>query len=495
MATESPNPSPDAQAEDAVDHQPSHPVGHPLGTVAVTNSDAQSPSPVDTPVKVSQSALPAKVKVPFWSKAAKILGWSVVLVSTATASALLGAIAVLTVPLPASWFPQQQEALSLRELWESGFRYRVARPVTVLVMGIDEVPDAPETSETVFAGRTDTMLLVRIDPTAGVVNVLSIPRDTRMDIPGHGVMKVNQANVEGGSQLSAQTVSRNLDGIEIDRYVRVSTAAFREIVDLVGGVEVLVPKAMQYEDRTQGLLIDLEPGLQTLSGDQAEQFARFRQDAYGDIGRVQRQQTLLKALRDRLTSPAVVPRLPQIIRVLQRRIDTNLSAEELLALANFALELEPQDFHMVMLPGRFSEPGEYIASYWIMDNDASDRVLNDFFREDAVALLSADRVAVRNLRVVVQNASADPWAARQVVRYLREQGFEQVYVDQDWPGILETTEIIAQRGDLSAAQAVESILGTGDAVSNSTGNLESDITIRVGQDWVAPDEVTDTQTQ
>ncbi|MEO1352799.1 MAG: LCP family protein [Cyanobacteria bacterium J06635_15] len=475
MTTQSPNPSPDPQADDAVGHE----TGYESGTVVIHPHQAQQ----------------TKAQAPFWLKASRTLGWSVVLMGTATASALLGAAAILTVPLPTSWLPQQQESLSLRDLWESGFRYRVARPVTVLVMGIDEVPDVPESSEAIFSGRTDTMLLVRLDPASGEVNVMSIPRDTRMEIPGHGVMKVNQANVEGGAQLSAQTVSRNLDGIEIDRYVRVSTAAFREIVDLVGGVEVLVPKAMYYEDQTQDLLIDLEPGLQTLNGDQAEQFARFRQDAYGDIGRVQRQQTLLKALRDRLTSPGVVPRLPQIVRVLQRRIDTNLSAEELLALANFSLELETQDFHMVMLPGRFSEPGEYIASYWIMDSDASDRVVNNFFREDAVALLSGNIVAVRNLRVTVQNASADPWVARQVIQYLREQGFNQVYIDQDWPDTLDTTEIIAQRGDLTAAQAVESILGTGHVVSDSTGNLESDITIRVGQDWVSPGELPQIQTR
>ncbi|MEM6426644.1 MAG: LCP family protein, partial [Cyanobacteria bacterium P01_D01_bin.128] len=386
----------------------------------------------------------------------------------------------------------QPEALSLRELWESGFRYRVSRPVTILVMGVDEVPEAGESSDDLLAGRTDTLLLVRVDPAAGTVSVLSIPRDTRMEIPGYGVMKVNQANVEGGAPLSAETVSRNLDSLTIDRYVRISTGAFREIVDLVGGVEVLVPQPMEYIDQTQDLVIDLEPGLQVLDGNQAEQFARFRQDAYGDIGRVQRQQILLKALRNRLTNPTVLPRLPQIVRVLQERIDTNLSPEELLALANSALETESQDFRMVMLPGRFSQPGEFVASYWIMDETASDRVLNDFFRDEAVALLSED-TAVRNLHIAVQNASEDPWVARQVVSYLREQGFNDLYLMQDWPTSLERTEVIAQRGDLNAAETIAEILGLGQAISESTGNLESDITIRVGQDWVSADEVTRVQ--
>ncbi|MEM8544753.1 MAG: LCP family protein [Cyanobacteria bacterium P01_H01_bin.119] len=429
---------------------------------------------------------------PFWKTALLRLSWATVFVGTAAASAVVGTLAILMVPLPGNWLPQQPEALSLRELWESGFRYRVSRPVTILVMGVDEVPEAGESSDDLLAGRTDTLLLVRVDPAAGTVSVLSIPRDTRMEIPGHGVMKVNQANVEGGAPLSAETVSRNLDSLTIDRYVRISTGAFREIVDLVGGVEVLVPQPMEYVDQTQDLVIDLEPGLQVLNGDQAEQFARFRQDAYGDIGRVQRQQILLKALRNRLTNPTVLPRLPQIVRVLQERIDTNLSPEELLALANSALETESQDFRMVMLPGRFSQPGEFVASYWIMDETASDRVLNDFFRDEAVALLSED-TAVRNLHIAVQNASDDPWVARQVVSYLREQGFNDLYLMQDWPASLERTEVIAQRGDLNAAETIAEILGLGQAISESTGNLESDITIRVGLDWVSADEVTRVQ--
>ena len=92
------------------------------------------------------------------------------------------------------------------------------------------------------------------------------------------------------------------------------------------------------------MYIDLEPGWQTLNGDQAEQFARFRKDNYGDIGRVQRQQMLLKALRQRLLSPKVLPRLPQIIRVMQQYIDTNLSLEEMLALVGFGLDLDKDDF-------------------------------------------------------------------------------------------------------------------------------------------------------
>lgn len=221
---------------------------------------------------------------------------SVAFGATALAAAGLGLIAVLTFPLPRQ-ISGETIAPPLADLWRTGFRYQVSRPVNILVMGLDEAHDVEGSKPGDLVGRTDTMLLVRVDPEDKVVNVMSIPRDTRVEIPGYGIEKINQANFEGGAELAAQTVMHNFNNVDIDRYVRVSTVAFKEIVDLVGGIEVLVPKEMKYEDKTQGLVIDLDPGLQNLNGDEAEQFARFRQDSYGDIGRVQRQQILLKALR------------------------------------------------------------------------------------------------------------------------------------------------------------------------------------------------------
>jgi polyisoprenyl-teichoic acid--peptidoglycan teichoic acid transferase len=423
-----------------------------------------------------------------WQKWLKRAAWTLLFGATATISATAGAALVLAIPLPKALGGHMATA-PLSDLWKSGFRYQVSRPVNILVMGVDEALDIEGAQPDSLAGRTDTMLLVRLDPETGSANILSIPRDTQVDIPGYGIDKVNQANVEGGAQLSAQTVSVTLGDVKIDRYVRVSTGAFREIIDQVGGIEVFVPKAMQYEDKTQGLVIDLEPGWQTLNGDQAEQFARFRQDAYGDIGRVQRQQMLLKALKDRMTNPAVITQLPQIIRVLQSYIDTNLSPEEMLALAGFGLELTPESLHMVMLPGRFSEPGEFRASYWIMDSDATAKVMQDFFAiaSDQKTLVSEEPTQERpisRLSIAIQNASTDADAAQLVADQLREEGFRNVYIIEDWPDTLRETSIIAQRGDLSKASTLQMVLGVGQVASESTGDLESDMTLRIGQDWV-----------
>ncbi|MEM9264191.1 MAG: LCP family protein [Cyanobacteria bacterium P01_F01_bin.13] len=414
----------------------------------------------------------------------RICAWTGIFGTTAVVSAAAGAAFILTVPLPKG-LGEATAAPPLSDLWKSGFRYQVSRPVTLLLMGLDEGTDIDGSAPTDLAGRTDTILLARINPETESINVMSIPRDTRVDIPGYGSDKINQANVEGGAELAAQTVSYNFNEVEIDRYVRVSTAAFREIVDLIGGVEVFVPKAMQYEDKTQGLVIDLEPGWQTLNGDEAEQFARFRQDNLGDIGRVQRQQVLLKAMRDRMLNPTVITQLPQIVRILQKHIDTNLSTEEILALAGFGLQLDREALNMVMLPGRFSRPNEYRASYWIADINGSNDVMQRFFDAEPDIVLANDvpRRSISRLQIAVQNASRDPYMGQAVVEHLRNEGFRNVYLIEDWPDFHHQTSVIAQRGDLNGAGFIEAVLGAGKVVSDSTGDLDSDITIRVGDDW------------
>lgn len=406
--------------------------------------------------------------------------WSMAFILTASISATLGATVALITPLSPLIVPQKVKG----ETWRQGFPYDLARPVNILVMGIDRVPDIPKNSPDVFAGRSDTMLLLRLDPTANSLTMLSIPRDTQVEIPGIGMAKINDANVEGGPALAARVVSKTLNDVPIDRYVRVTTDAFRELVDLVGGVEVFVPHQMKYTDLTQNLNIDLESGWQTLNGDQAEQFARFRKDQYGDIGRVQRQQVLLKALRQRLVSPTVLSRLPQVIRVMQQYVDTNLSLEEMLALVGFGLDLESDGVKMALLPGRFSHPDEYVASYWIMNPQGRDRVMQEYFHQYSDSSSSEQRPAPNRVRIAIQNATNDPDLAHDVAEYLAQNDFHNIYIVRDWPDPLRETEIIVQQGDINAAATLKKVLGMGKIEASSIGDLESDITIRVGEDWL-----------
>ena len=413
------------------------------------------------------------------------LFWGATFALAAIISATFGATLALFIPLSPT---QQNSSSESTKNFGLGslLPYHLARPVNILVMGIDRVPDAAKGSAEIFEGRSDTMLFIRFDPTNQSVRLLSIPRDSRVEIPGVGIAKINDANVEGGPVLAAEVVSETLNNVRIDRYVRVSTDAFRELVDLVGGIKVFVPFPMSYTDVTQSLEINLEPGWQTLDGKQAEQFSRFRNNKDGDIGRIQRQQILLKALRQRLLSPVVLARLPQIVRVMQQYIDTNLSLEEMLALVNFGQSLNKNDFQMVLLPGRFSDADEYVASYWIIDEERRDRLVSELFNQEQKLTqpTTPSEDNLQGMRIAVQNATTEPGLARSVANYLAQKNFYNVYIIKDSPMELRQTEIIVQQGDVEAAYALKKDLGLGTVEASSTGELDSDFTIRVGIDWL-----------
>jgi polyisoprenyl-teichoic acid--peptidoglycan teichoic acid transferase len=389
----------------------------------------------------------------------------------------LGALIAVTIPLPGTVAPREGQRL-LGDLFKNGFRYQVKRPINILVMGIDRVLDAKPGSEEMFSGNSDSLLLLHLDPNQRSLNVLSVPRDTQVEIPALGLTKINQANPSGGPALTGKVVTDTLGGVKIDRYVRFSTDAFRELIDQVGGIEVNVPTDMVYEDKTQKLNIDLKRGQQTLNGDKAEQFARFRNDNLGDIGRVQRQQILLKALREKLSNPLILPRIPGIVQGMQQYIDTNLTLEETSALLNYGLGLDQKTVKMVLLPGRFSGPKEFQASYWILDPDGRDRIMKEYFD---VGIGQADS-ATAPLRIVIQNASSNPDAAQSLATQLAKAGYENVSILDDRPETQTQTQIIVQGGQSQAAAAIQNVIGIGILETSSTGELESDITLRIGND-------------
>lgn len=484
-----PRQSPDGLSPNSVDSSSPDSRLEPESQANGHSPDFDPPRGTNTSGKSSQSSRKVSQAPSRSRQVMKWIFWGGAFLATATISAALGATVALLTPISPLIKSESPDNLK-EELWRQGFRYSLARPVNILLMGVDWMPNAPANSPEIFAGRTDTMLLVGLDPQTKTANVLSIPRDTQVEIPGAGVSKINEANVEGGAALTARVVSGTLNNVAVDRYVRVTNNAVRELVDLLGGVEIYVPYAMQYQDVTQNLFIDIKPGWQTLNGAQVEHFARFRSDGNGDIGRVQRQQTLLKAIRQRLLNPSVLPRLPQILGVMQQYIDTNLSLEEIMALGSFMLDVQPETLRMVLLPGRFSQPQEFQASYWLIDLPARDRIMEQYFQltppsnttNNPYDLNTTQRP--QTLRIAIQNATGRPRAAEEFADYLATTGFNNTYIINNWTEELPQTQIIAQKGDLQTATKLQQSWGLGAIEASSTGDMDSDFTIRLGLDWL-----------
>ncbi|MGB9886592.1 MAG: LCP family protein [Moorellales bacterium] len=228
------------------------------------------------------------------------------------------------------------------------------QPMNLLVLGVDR----RETER----GRADTLMLVFLDPAAGRVGVLSLPRDTYVVVPGHGRTKLAHAHAYGGPELAVETVE-GLLGVPVDHYLEVDFASFVRLVDLLGGVEIEVPQRMYYPPEG----IDLKPGRQRLNGEDALALVRFRNYPEGDIGRIRQQQRFLLALMDQMVSLRGVLKSPQLLQELYGLVKTDLSWTELLSLAKVFSDLEGSHLSLALLPGT----PDYIngVSYWIPDTE------------------------------------------------------------------------------------------------------------------------------
>ncbi|MEM6449868.1 MAG: LCP family protein [Cyanobacteria bacterium P01_D01_bin.105] len=372
---------------------------------------------------------------------------------------------------------------------------RLTRPVNVLLMGIKVTSSDVQDYDAVdrdgyhalvnsFEGLSDTMLMMRFDPNNERVAVMSIPRDTRTNVDGE-VTKINEANREGGPALSAQSVSELMGGVAIDRYMRINVQGVEKLIDALGGVKVNVPTDMKYTDHSQHLYIDLKAGKQRLNGDQAMQFLRYRYDNNGDIGRVQRQQMLMRALVEQALNPTTIARLPKILSVIQSHVDTNLSIEELVALVGYGAQSNRSNIQMLMLPGDFSSYEDYELSYWIPSYSEIDAISERYFGLTNTYSLSSGRTEPSSLRVAIQDSTGDEIAVQSLLNSLYDTGYYNVFVDRGWHEALNETRIVAQRGDFDSAESIQRFLGVGEVRVESTGSLESDITIQLGQDWIA----------
>jgi LCP family protein required for cell wall assembly len=417
------------------------------------------------------------------------LGFTGVAMLSATAGAML-AVSLSSTPLSKL---STQDAIFNKggSFSRSSMRLpELTRPVNILVLGckvlasdIPELkgkePDYQEVNS--FDGPTDTMLLLRFDPEAEKLKVLSIPRDTQTYIEGYGQTKINAANAYGGPALSAKATSELVGGVGIDRYIRVNVQGVQSLVDALGGVTVYVPQDMKYKDDSQHLYINLKQGKQHLNGEKALQFMRFRYDKYGDIGRVQRQQILMRALMEQALNPATVARLPKILEVIQSHIDTNLSVEELVALVGFGAQTDRSKVQMLMVPGQFNGTGQREISYWLPDRRRLQQMVAQHFNQG-----DSDRTTIDPdyVRVAIQDSTGKPEAVQAMVNMLKKAGYQNISVDDAWSEPLRLTRIVAQQGDDSPANAVRKSLGFGDVRVDSTGSLTSDVTIQLGQDWL-----------
>jgi len=277
-------------------------------------------------------------------------------------------------------------------------------PINVLLLGSDRRLDQPE-----LGARSDTMILARLDPAAGALTFLSIPRDLQVQVEGLGRAKINAAYAQAGP-AGAITAVRQTLGVPVHHYVEVNFQGFFRLIQHLGGAWVQVDRRYFNPEGTGWAPIDLHPGYQRLNGNQALQFVRFRHTD-SDFTRAQRQQLVLQSLRETADGNLGILDVPELLEIAGENVRTDVRDVAVLgSLLKTALSVDPGRVRRVRFEADASSPTADAASII--------RIRTAFLEPPAPR-----EEAVARPELVVANAGAGLGAAERTARMLRAGGW------------------------------------------------------------------------
>jgi LCP family protein required for cell wall assembly len=357
-------------------------------------------------------------------------------------------------------------------------QHQFTSDLNVMVIGIDKKAKGTR--------RSDTIMIANINPHSRHIGVISIPRDSRIEVSGHGFTKINHAYAYGGVELLRQSISNALQ-IPIPYYVEIDIQGLVDIVDELGGVDINVEKRMYYIDRAGDLYIDLYPGKQSLDGEKAIQYVRFRSDAQGDIGRIKRQQKFISALGKKVLDLGFVLRVPRIMARFASHVNTNIPTSHIPPLAMKVREAyEMGHLEIVTLPGRVKMING--RSYWLPHPEKIKQLVNRFIKGYEIVKTIPDLEAPYELNIEILNGNGIPMAANSLYDLLENMKYNVVYLGNashfDYP---YTMLICWDKKTLqteSMLLARKLYLKPKDIVFLEPGqNNNIDFTVIIGKDW------------
>lgn len=381
--------------------------------------------------------------------------------------------------------------------------------IYVLLMGLDydySSLDEPTSKD----ARTDKIEAFALDFPSKVIQSVAVPRDMDAIVNGHED-KINDAYHFGGPRNTEAVVGsflgmpKNERGTYFDRYVTLRINASKDLIDAIGGLDVPVTETLNYDDTWGHLHIHFKPGLYHMNGDQAVSYARFRHDACSDPCRIRRQQqiehlTIEKLKDDRFND---LTHIAQLIDVVRRNVDTNLTADEMKSLGWYFRDVNMADVHSTQIPFISDKDTECCGDVLLVDADAKAKVMADFTGPYVAATPSpsAEALAAVNpatVRVDVRNGSGVPGLGKRMADVLRRDGYVIAGVGNADSFGYDTTEIRASaktplageriRSDIHLAKATVVPVPdptAGAAATPGAATALADVTIVVGRDYVA----------
>jgi LCP family protein required for cell wall assembly len=374
--------------------------------------------------------------------------------------------------------------------------------VTVLVMGIDR-----RQGETDTAYRTDTMMVMSVDPAARTAVMLSIPRDLWVEIPGYDTNTINTANFTGdafqypggGPALAVKTVEHNL-GVTVNYYVRLDFTAFETLVDAIGGIDIYVEQEVNdpwYPDGAYGYEpFYLPAGNQHLNGHDALRYARTRHDS-SDIERAKRQQQVVMAVRDKVLSlnmlPTLISKAPALYQTLNQSIQTDLALDQIISLAMLAQDIPSENIQSEVIDYR------YVLDYWTEEGRQVLVPMRDKIRELRDRLFTASApvspvtgmdektlIAAEAAKVEVLNGAGVDGLAKATSEWLAGEGINVVnYATADRSDYANSV-IVNYTGKPYTTGWLAKTFNVSTIISGSDPDSPVDVRLILGADWQVP---------
>lgn len=371
--------------------------------------------------------------------------------------------------------------------------------ITILLMGVDlrdlEAEEGPP--------RTDSMMVVSLDPQAGTLGILSIPRDMWVAIPGYDYGKINTAYQlgeifhlpGGGPQLAMDSVEQLL-GIQIDYYGQINFTAFEKLIDEIGGVKINIPAEIKIDPRGGKPIKVLQPGIQTLPGDIALAYARARNTPGGDFDRADRQQQVLMGVLDRILTfdllPSLIAKAPALYAELQGGIRTNLTPDQAIKIALIAGQIGTANIQRAIIgPDAVTQDTSPDGLYILKPiPDKIRQVRDEIFASAAitnpvVANKSLDElVAEEAARLSVLNGTTVPGLAASTTELLTGRGFT-VSLTGNASQLTAQTTLVDYTGNPYTLQLLIELLGVSPSRIFNSYDPDSrvDVEIILGDDW------------
>lgn len=380
--------------------------------------------------------------------------------------------------------------------------------VTLLVMGLDY----RDWSEGVDVPRTDTMILLSIDPLSKTAGMISIPRDMWVNIPGFGYSRINAAYRTGemyklpggGTALAAKTVELFL-GVPVDYVALIDFQAFVRFFDELGGLDMHIREEITVDPIGPGNTVTLEPGVQALDGATVLAYARMRYTKDGDFDRSRRQQEVIMALREQMIQfnqlPMLVSKAPKLYEELSSGITTNLSLDQAIQLAWLALQIEKDNIKQgVFDPHTDVQYGTVTTSEGaaevLVPNPDQIRLLRDevlvsgeTIGPSASITDPAERMKGENARVIARNGTAKVEVGQQGPAQLRALGVNVIAEDAAGSEYANTTFVDHTGNPYTIKYLMEALNVPNARVKiEFDPNAASDLEVIIGNDWAGPQQ-------